>query len=171
MFALRGMALAIIALISRCNPSSGQNGMHADRASSSSVRLTPGDLAVEYQPYVRQYVDHPRPRFSWKLTGTGQVAARGASQAAYRIRVWQVSSGSVQGGLGSSRLTAVWDSGRVPGNKTSQVEYGGAIALVSDAEYAYSVSAWTVGHGEVRPVQPCQDAVFVLHPRQRRQRI
>ena len=69
-------------------------------------------------------VDEPVPRFSWARAHP----SRGTTQTAYRITVARLPAAAL-----------VWDSGRVAGNSSLNIEYGGA-ALESDADYTFSVT-------------------------------
>ena len=69
-------------------------------------------------------LDVAEPRFSWRLTGTGQNRL----QTAYRIKV-------STGGRG------VWDSGKMPGRMTNQIAYAGE-PLQSNTVYDWDVVSW-----------------------------
>lgn len=99
-----------------------------------SVPQTATRLRVEYlnAPIA---IDEPAPRFSWAL----QHPVRGATQAAYNIRVWCSSTPASRGA--ASNATLVWDSGRVAGNGTLNIAYAGE-PLVSDADYVWSIVWW-----------------------------
>ena len=102
-------ALAIAALAT---------GAAAAAAQGSSFRLRTEYLDAPLA------IDEPQPRFSWARTHP----SRGTTQTAYRISVAQLPAAAV-----------VWDSGRVVGNSSLNIEYGGA-ALESDADYSFTVT-------------------------------
>ncbi len=77
-------------------------------------------------------IDAPRPRLSWKITST----ERNTVQAAYQIQVTR-----------AERL--IWDSGRIAGDSSAFVEYGGP-ALESRRRYAWRVRVWNA-KGRVSP--------------------
>lgn len=79
-------------------------------------------------------VDAARPRFGWKLAGTGGQA-QGSYQGGYQVIV--ASSGALAGaGTGD-----VWDSGTVPSGQSVDVAYGGP-ALASRSGYYWRVRIW-----------------------------
>lgn len=88
--------------------------------------LTVGDLRCEYleRPLA---IEELRPRFSWVL----ESGVRGARQSAYRVLV-----SSSPAGTGD-----LWDSGKVLGEATLQVEYAGK-PLTSRQRAYWKVQVW-----------------------------
>ena len=80
---------------------------------SKSVNLTPVKLRTEYK--TDPVVDSQKPRLCWELT----AETRGQLQTSFQILV---ASSPEKLEVGKADL---WDSGRVPGNVTNQVEYSG----------------------------------------------
>lgn len=79
-------------------------------------------------------IDERIPRLSWRLA----LPVRGARQVAYRIRVASSAERLAQGGADR------WDSGRIGGDRTTQVPYGGAPLGSRDACY-WQVESWVTG--------------------------
>eukprot|EP01052_Picozoa_sp_SAG31_P024372 SAG31_NODE_2068_length_6521_cov_6.298194_11_plen_308_part_01 len=80
-----------------------------------------------------EYLDNPvtvdelAPRFSWAPLHS----SRGASMAAWQIQVRRNDTGA-----------KVWNSGKIRGKSSTNIEYPGAPALVSDTTYEWSVIWW-----------------------------
>ena len=85
------------------------------------------DLTVEYKTELLG-LDHPQPRFSWKL----KTDVQNTVQAAYRLLL----SG---GGI-------TWDTGRVESGQSILIPYGGPAFSVR-TEYTWKLTVWT-NHGE-----------------------
>ena len=85
-------------------------------------------------------IDVRAPRLSWELCGKDEggnlKAERGVRQDSYRILV----ASSVD--LLNQNRGDVWDSGVVQSDQSSQVEYAGSRAAITDA-YFWKVSAST----------------------------
>ena len=77
-------------------------------------------------------LDEPRPRLSWRLeAGT----RRGVRQAAWRVRVASSPQKLARGEADR------WDSGRIAGDRSVQVPYGGAV-LASRVACHWQVEVW-----------------------------
>ena len=76
-------------------------------------------------------IDEPQPRLSWLVDSL----ERGATQSA-----WQVLVASSAAALGTDQGD-LWDSGKVAGNATSQIVYGGT-PLASRAACWWKVRSW-----------------------------
>ncbi len=72
-------------------------------------------------------IDVPHPRFSWIITSP----RRGVSQSAYRIIVTRT----------SGKRSKVWDSGKVPSDRSANIAYQGT-PLVSGEKYNWQVEVW-----------------------------
>jgi hypothetical protein len=101
--------------------------------SAPAASLQPAQLRCEFRDSALG-VDAPRPRLSWLLTAT-DPGARGLQQTAARILV--ASSAAIlardEGDL--------WDSGKLPGDSTTLIPYGGA-ALATDQTVFWKVRVW-----------------------------
>ena len=108
--------------------------LSASYAFSSSVAAATPSFAIAEQTleYLTNPlgVDIPTPRFSWKVVPVEPSAARGRAQTAYQLTVMHAANQSV-----------LWDSGKVEGNETHHVTYGGA-ALSSDSRYSWTVTSY-----------------------------
>ncbi|HWR99719.1 MAG TPA: glycoside hydrolase family 78 protein [Prolixibacteraceae bacterium] len=96
---------------------------------SSGSDLTPVNLRTEYK--TDPYVDTQKPRLSWELTSE----TRGQVQTAWQILV--ASSAELLDAGKHDR----WNSDKVPGNATNQVEYAGKPLQSRDACY-WKVRSW-----------------------------
>ena len=88
-------------------------------------------------------LDNRVPRFSWVI----ESPVRGARQSAYQVIV---SSSVDNAAAGHGDL---WDSGRVPSNRTTDIPYEGA-PLASAQGCAWTVRAWDAAGNESEPVAP-----------------
>jgi alpha-L-rhamnosidase len=95
--------------------------------------LAPSALRSEGQSTPLAVAD-PKPRFSWSLTAASP-ALHGISQSAWQIEVAPAPAGFV------SARGLLWDSGVVPSDATSEIQYKGP-ALVPQHEYAWRVRVW-----------------------------
>lgn len=86
----------------------------------------PHTLLAEYLPSPVLGIDVAKPRFSWVLPDDG---GRGVSSAAYQL-VLTAKAGGV-----------VWDSGKVEGEASNQVECG--VALKGNTAYVWKVRFWS----------------------------
>ena len=97
------------------------------------MTTAPGPEAAGPYRLRTEYADEPlgiderRPRFSWLVRGSGQVA-------------YQVLVASEPASLRTARGD-VWDSGRVESTDTVQVEYAGG-DLASTTRYHWAVRVW-----------------------------
>lgn len=91
--------------------------------------LKPVHLRTEYK--INPVTDVTKPRLSWELTS----AVRGQVQTGYQVLV---ASSAQQLAAGNPDL---WDSGKVPGNATNQIEYAGT-ALSSRTVCYWKVRSW-----------------------------
>ncbi|MEI7900759.1 MAG: family 78 glycoside hydrolase catalytic domain [bacterium] len=96
-------------------------------------------------------VDAEKPRMDWMLTSS----ARGDRQTAFRVLV---ASGREALDSGQGDL---WDSGKVPGDQSVAVRYGGQ-PLKSGQRYHWKVMVWD---GQGRPVPWSTPASFVTGKR------
>lgn len=94
-----------------------------DRAAAQQ----PTDLTCEYQVQP-QNIDHPAPRFCWKIP----AVKRGIRQLAYQVTV---SSGPRKQG-------DLWNSGKINSDQHIQIVYGGK-PLSSFTRYYWKVTVWT----------------------------
>lgn len=97
------------------------------------------DLRVEYQR-APLGMSEPRPRFAFIPSctcpqGKHKVCncPRGAVQVAYRVVVTSMDTGA-----------AMWDSGKVMSNRSSQIEYAGE-SLIAYTAYNWSAQWWAAG--------------------------
>ena len=95
--------------------------------------LIPTHLTCEHQTDPSA-VDVPTPRLSW-INEPATPEVKGACQTAYRLRVSSTLQGAQRG------KADVWDSGRVAGDASVLVPYGGP-ALKSDRAYFWTVTVW-----------------------------
>jgi alpha-L-rhamnosidase len=79
-------------------------------------------------------IDERLPRLSWRLA----LPVRGARQVAYRIRVASSAENVARG------VADRWDSGRIEGDRTTQVPYGGAPLASRDGCF-WQVESWVTG--------------------------
>ncbi|WP_227686976.1 alpha-L-rhamnosidase [Spirosoma arboris] len=91
--------------------------------------LKPLNLRTEYK--ITPVTDVVKPRLSWELTATG----RGQVQTAYQLLVASSSE------LLASDKADLWNSNKVIGNTTNQVEYGGK-PLASRTVCFWKVRSW-----------------------------
>jgi alpha-L-rhamnosidase len=114
------MALLVLALVSTTAPR------------TALVQSALGVTALKTEYAVDPIgIDALRPRFSWQLTAT----ARAQMQSAYRVLV-----ASSPADLDADRGDK-WDSGRVTGDRSNQIEYGGS-PLASRTRYYWKVQVW-----------------------------
>jgi alpha-L-rhamnosidase len=97
---------------------------------NSTEPVQPVDLRVEYLTNPLG-VDVEQPRFSWQIVSE----ERDVKQSAYRIIVDE-SLSEVKEKTGS-----VWDSGKISGDKTVNVEFSGG-PLQSNTTYFWRVRVW-----------------------------
>lgn len=76
-------------------------------------------------------IDEPAPSFSWQLADP----MHGARQTAYQVQVAESEADLRAGRAG------VWDSGRVPGDRSLNIRYGGP-ALKPSSRYFWRVTVW-----------------------------
>ncbi|PHN02385.1 alpha-L-rhamnosidase [Flavilitoribacter nigricans] len=95
-----------------------------------SASLQPHQLRCEYLPEPLA-MEKPHPRLSWQLEATD----RGAIQTAYQILV-----ASTPELLGQDRGD-LWDSGKVPSNRTNQIHYAGH-ELAARQDCYWKVRVW-----------------------------
>lgn len=100
------------------------------QANTESVAFHPMDLRTEYL-FEPSGIESAAPRFSWRI----ESGRRGAIQTAWQIRVGRSSESLVHG------AAELWDSGRIEGNETNQVAYGGQ-SLESGMECFWQVRVW-----------------------------
>ncbi len=103
------------------------------QASQGNVTIKISRLRAEYRENPLG-IDARKPRFSWRLQGSG----RGLMQAAYQIRVAKTPA-DLQAGKNLS-----WDSGKVNSDESLHREYAGA-ALQSGQRYYWQARAWDSG--------------------------
>lgn len=96
---------------------------------NSTSDLTPVNLRTEYK--IDPVVDTENPRLSWELTSE----VRGQVQTAYQILV------ATSPELLSVDKADLWDSEKVSGNKTNQLEYAGK-SLQSRTACFWKVRSW-----------------------------
>ena len=96
---------------------------------SAATDLRPVNLRTEYK--ANPVTDVTKPRLSWELTAT----ASGQIQTAYQILV---ASSSV---LLASDKADLWNSTKVKGNATNQIEYAGK-PLISRTSCYWKVRSW-----------------------------
>ncbi|MCX6215035.1 alpha-L-rhamnosidase [Spirosoma sp.] len=94
-----------------------------------SANLTPVHLRTEYKQ--NPVVDVDKPRLSWELTATG----RGQLQTAYQILVASSTA------LLNAEKADLWNSAKVTGNTTNQIEYAGK-TLPSRTICYWKVRSW-----------------------------
>ncbi|MDY7109271.1 MAG: family 78 glycoside hydrolase catalytic domain [Planctomycetota bacterium] len=128
--------------------------------SSDAMTGTGGGLVVkhlrcEYRVEPRG-IDTPRPRLSWRIEEEA-TATRGQVQTAYRVLV-----ASCLDNLRQARGD-LWDSGRVAGNESCGVEYGGA-PLRSGVECFWMVRAWDMNGNATGWSEPARFTVGLLDP-------
>ncbi|WP_372933944.1 family 78 glycoside hydrolase catalytic domain [Mariniphaga sediminis] len=99
-------------------------------ACDAPVSLKIDSLTVEYCSNPLG-VDVPQPRFSWKLNSE----QRGVSQSAFRLIVGE-SREEVE-----KKNGPVWDTGKIPGSQTVNLEYTG-LPLLSNKKYYWRVCTW-----------------------------
>ena len=115
MLHLSGAALAVLSAVSPA-------------VSAAPAAAPPTALLAEFWPSPAVGVDSPQPRFSWTLSST----ERGVSSAAYQVVV-------------SDGAAVAWDSGKVEGDASNQVECGKL--LKPDTRYEWKVRWWPKGSG------------------------
>jgi alpha-L-rhamnosidase len=93
------------------------------------VNLKPVNLKTEYK--INPVVDETKPRLSWEL----QSAVRGQLQTAYEILV----ASSPE--LLNEDKADLWDSNKIVGNETNQIEYAGK-ALEARTECFWKIRSW-----------------------------
>ena len=124
--------------------------MVAALASPLLAGMTTGNLRCEYLTNPAG-IDVVQPRLSWQL----ESARRGEKQTAYQILV----------ASSAKELAAdhgdLWDSGKVAGDATSQVVYGGA-ALHSRMSCFWKVRAWDMDGQPSAWSQPASWTVGLL---------
>lgn len=98
-------------------------------------------------------LDAARPRFSWKLAGTGQDLA----QSAYRLIVATSDTALRQ------QRDLVWDSGQVLSNATLNVEYAGP-PLTSRSRYWWSVQVRNTNGEQSEWSEPAWWEMGLLEP-------
>ena len=94
---------------------------------AAAAPAAPHGLLLEYLPAPVLGVDVPKPRFSWGLSST----ERSVVSAAYQVVV------TTKAGA------AVWDSGKVAGDASGQVECGATLA--GNTAYEWKVRWWSSG--------------------------
>jgi len=110
------------------------------------VELKPADLRCEYRENPLG-IDSANPRLSWMLDAGNLEGAdasdvpRGIRQTGYHILV---ASSEEQLARGEGDL---WDSGKVAGDRTSQIDYAGR-ALKSHDRCHWQVRVWTVSNND-----------------------
>lgn len=87
------------------------------------------NLKTEYK--INPVIETQNPRLSWELQSIG----RNQYQTAYQIKV---SSSLIKLNDGKADI---WDSGKVPSNRTNQIEYGGSQLKVKSI-YFWKVKTW-----------------------------
>lgn len=85
-----------------------------------------------------------KPRFSWEWS----AQENNVYQSAYQILVWKEDGG------------IVWDSGKIPGRNTTDIEYAGQ-PLASKCRYLYRVTAWDRAGMEVKSGQEFFETAFL----------
>lgn len=98
-------------------------------------------------------IDAVHPRLSWQL----RSEVRGAAQTAWQIRV---ASSAEKLSAGNADL---WDSGKVQGNETNQIVYGGR-PLASRQECHWQVRVWDEAGRECSWSAPATWTVGLLSP-------
>ena len=115
--------------------------------------LVPIRLTCEHQTDPSA-VDVPTPRLSWVNDPAGS-RVKCEYQTAYRIKVATTKEGSRFG------KADVWDSGRVKGDCSLLIPYGGK-PLESGKEYFWTVRVWD-SHGNPRRSRPARWTMGVLN--------
>lgn len=92
-------------------------------------QINPTYLRTEYK--VNPFVEEAKPRLSWELEGKGF----NKSQSAYQIMV------ASSEGLLEKNKADLWDSKKVSGNNTNQIEYSGK-SIASGQRVYWKVKAW-----------------------------
>ena len=95
---------------------------------AAAAPAAPHTLLLEYLPSPVLGIDVQKPRFAWALSD----AARGVSSAAYQVVVTTAAGGPV------------WDSGKVAGDASNQVECG--VALKANTPYEWKVRWWSAAN-------------------------
>ncbi len=113
-----GISVLVILLATEIGISSGTN------------MITPSQLTCEFRTDPLG-IDTRRPRLGWVL----ESADRGASQTAYRILV------SSTAPLLAADTGDLWDSGKMPGDRTASIRYEGR-PLSSHQMCFWKVMAW-----------------------------
>ena len=115
--------------------------------------VEPVDLRCEYH-VDPMAIGTAKPRFSWKIRPT-DAAARGVVQTAYEI---EVSSGTV-----AAHGKPLSTSGKVPTNRTAQIEWNG-LPLVSRDRATWKVRVWDREDKPSAWSQPATFGVGLLAP-------
>ncbi len=102
-------------------------------AAGASAALTPANLRTEWLPNPAG-IDETKPRLSWRVEES-DAAITGQRQTAFRI-VAASSAAALTKGEGD-----LWDSGKVAGDETLNIEYGGK-ALASGEAVFWKVRVW-----------------------------
>jgi len=98
---------------------------------AATVRVV--DLRCEYRKNPLG-IDDLQPRLSWRLEGLS-ATARNLKQSAYQVIVATTESGAVAG------RGDLWDTGRIAGDQSIQVVYGGK-PLTSTLRFYWRVKVW-----------------------------
>ena len=98
-------------------------------------------------------IDQVHPRLGWKL----ESDVRGQSQTAYRIIV-SSSREKLDKDVGD-----LWDSGKVEGDITTQIPYGGS-ELVSRQQCFWKVKGWDAAGLETECSEPAHWSIGLLSP-------
>lgn len=115
---VQALALVIFSMLIACRQSV-----------ASAADIKPVHLRTEYK--VNPVTDAQKPRLSWELTS----AVSGQIQTAYQILV------ATSPGLLASDKADLWNSAKVPGNATNQIDYAGK-SLSSRAICYWKVRSW-----------------------------
>eukprot|EP00698_Gefionella_okellyi_P026087 TRINITY_DN9842_c0_g1_i1.p1 TRINITY_DN9842_c0_g1~~TRINITY_DN9842_c0_g1_i1.p1 ORF type:complete len:574 (-),score=112.67 TRINITY_DN9842_c0_g1_i1:1187-2908(-) len=97
--------------------------------SALGCNLTPVDLMVEFRSFPVG-IQSKVPRLGWKLQGDAQLINQ--QQASYQIRCFS---------RNGSQKADIWDSGRILGNNSIQIPYGGS-PLSSNQKVFWAVTVW-----------------------------
>ena len=117
---------------------------------SAIAQIRPTDLTCEHRTNPLG-LDEPRPRLSWKLTGSG----RGLMQTAYQLEVSTTDVFTKKG--------MVWSSGKVSSDESVLQPYAG-IALVPSQRYFWRVRVWDQVGKEGSWSEPAHWETGLLNP-------
>ena len=133
--------------ITNLNPNTNPTNRHSMKTKTlltlAAVLLMPlaATHAVEVENLRCEYLKDPlgidvaKPRLSWKLETGDLKPERGIKQTAYQVLVASTPE------LLAKDQGDLWDSGKVVGDRSIQVEYSGK-PLVSGAECHWKVRVW-----------------------------